>query len=476
MLCVDDLLALELFRQLPRSRLEWMCDRAQAIDLVSGDYLVKEGDPPCEFYILVSGQMGITRKAEGMDMPIGQYQAPMFFGEIPVLTDEPMGVSFRALTDCRIYEISGDDFRELLHEYRGFERIVFQTLQERLRGLESFIRGREKMASLGTLSAGLAHELNNPSAAVVRALQNVIPAMIELQRMNYVYGQQQVEEAHTQQWLQVRDNGCEQVIKGQFDPITISDREEQLLEWLEDYGVEGAWKLAEPLAAGGIDVETLTELVERWRDDPTELRDMGIRWLALTFEVMGMITSGLRGAKRISELVQAMKSYSYMDQGVQQIVDVHEGLETTLQLFSHKLKQGIRIRRVYDRTLPKITAYGSELNQVWTNLLGNAIDAINGEGVIEIVTSWSDNRIHVQITDSGCGIPPEIQSRIFEPFFTTKPVGKGSGLGLEAIRRIVENRHEGVIVFESKPGKTTFTVCLPIAPKSSSGCAGLAHK
>ncbi|MBE9169437.1 GHKL domain-containing protein, partial [Pleurocapsales cyanobacterium LEGE 06147] len=175
------------------------------------------------------------------------------------------------------------------------------------------------------------------------------------------------------------------------------------------------------------------------------------------------IKHGLRGAERISELVRSMKSYSYLDRGVRQKVDVHQGLEDTLRLFAHKLKQGIQVRRNYDQKLPQILAYGSELNQVWTNLIDNAIDAMNGEGKLEITTQHKNSSIRVDITDSGSGIDPEVRSRIFEPFFTTKPVGKGSGLGLETARRIVENRHQGTILLESKPGKTCFTVCLPIS-------------
>lgn len=463
MLCTDDLLKLELFQQLPPERLEWVCDRAQEIKLTSGEILIKEGDAARGFFVLLSGRIGFTRLTEGIEMPIGQSEAPAFFGEIPVLTDEPVSVTLRALTNCQTYEISGDDFRELLHNHREFERMVFQVLQKRVRGLESFIRNREKMASLGTLAAGLAHELNNPAAAVVRALQDVVPALIELQRMNLVYGQRNVDEEHTQQWLKVRDDGYETIIHNRLDSITVSEQEEQLLEWLEDYGVDQAWKLAEPLATGGVQAETLAKLMDRWRDDPTELRDMGLRWLALSFDVMSMISSGLRGARRISELVQGMKSYSHMDQGAQQIVDIHEGLEDTLRLFSYKLKQGIEIRRSYDRSLPQFLAYGSELNQVWTNLLDNAIDAVAGKGVIELTTSCKGDYIKVQITDSGSGIPPAVQSRIFEPFFTTKPVGEGSGLGLDMSRRIVENRHQGTITFTSKPGKTSFMVLLPLA-------------
>lgn len=462
-LCIEDLLKLEPFQQLPQSRLEWVCDRAQTFELPAGNVLVHEGDPHRGLFVLARGQMAITRRSEGAEMPIGRHDAPAFFGEIQVLTDGTAPVTLRAITDCQLHEIEAEDFRLLLHECRDFERIIFQIVERRLRGLESFIRGREKMAALGTLAAGLAHELNNPAAALVRALREMPASILELQRMNLVYGQRQVEPEHTQQWLQTRDSGYDAILNDRVNLVTLSDREEELLTWLEDYGVTQAWKLAEPLAAGGVETETLEQLMDRWRDDPTELREMGLHWLSLSFEVMAMIKHGLRGAERISELVQAMKSYSYLDQGVQQEVDVHQGLEDTLRLFGHKLKQGIQVKRRYDPQVPKVLAYGSELNQVWTNLIDNAIAAMHDKGVLEIATYRKDRSVQVDIIDSGDGIPAEIRSRIFEPFFTTKPVGQGSGLGLETVWRIVENRHRGSIFVDSKPGRTCFTVCLPIA-------------
>ena len=493
MLCADELLTLELFQQLPRHRVDWVCDRAQELALKSGEVLVKEGDPPRGFSVLMSGQLIITRQSEGLEMPVGQHKAPAFFGEIPVLTDEPILVTLRALTDCLIYEIPGGDFLELLHQCRDFERTVFRVVQRRLRGLESFIRGREKMGALGNLAAGLAHELNNPAAALVRALKDLPPAMIELERMNLVYGQRNVEAAHTQKWLEVREKGYDTIINNRINGLELSDREDQMLDWLEAHGVENAWKLAQPLATGGVEVEMLDQLTERWWDDPTELRDQGLRWLALSFDVMSAIASGLRGAERISELIQSMKSYSHMDRGAQQTVDIHEGIEDTLRLFNHKLRPNIEIQRSYDPTLPKILAYGSELNQVWTSLLDNAIDALressqfsalgselsaNRQGsdqpstlhpqpvappTVTIRTARKHNTILVEIIDNGPGIPEQIRSRIFEPFFTTKPVGNGSGLGLDLVRRIIENRHQGAITLDSTPGRTCFMVCLPMA-------------
>lgn len=463
MLCVEELINLKPFQQLPKERLEWVCDRAQRLELRSGELLVHEGDAARGLFLLVAGQMSITRHSEGIDIPIGHHEAPSFFGEIPILTGEPVPVTMRAIAACRLYEIGGEDFRTLLHECRDFERMVFRVMQQRTRGLESFIRGREKMAALGTLAAGLAHELNNPAAALVRSFREMPAAILELQRMNLVYGQQQIEEAHTQQWLQLRDQGYDEILNDRGDPATLSDREATLLDWLEDYGVNQAWKLAEPLAEGGIEVEALDHIMERWRDDSTELREMGLHWLALSFEVMSMLKHGLRGAERIADLVKSMKSYSYLDQGVQQEVNLHQGLEDTLRLFAHKLRHGVQVERHYDQQLPHVLAYGSELNQVWTNLIDNAIDAMDGNGVLEIITQQRDRVAHIDIIDSGSGIPPAIQTRIFEPFFTTKAVGHGSGLGLETVRRIVENRHNGTLTFESKPGKTCFTICLPLS-------------
>ncbi|MCU0523244.1 MAG: ATP-binding protein [Elainella sp. Prado103] len=464
MLCIEDLLQLELFQSLPEDRLRWVCDRAVEIRLQPSEMLAKQGDVPRGFFVLAEGKIAIFRQSGGVDMPIGQHEAPGFFGEIPVLTDEPMLVSFRAITPCRVHEISSDDFRTILHDCRDFERIVFRTVQKRLRGLESFIQGREKMAALGTLAAGLAHELNNPAAALVRALKDVPQALIELERMSLVYGQRQVDAEHTQEWLAARDRGFNHILHHPLDNLTLGDREEQILDWLEDYGVASAWKLAAPLAAGGIVPQELDHLMERWRNDPTELRDMGLRWLGLSFDVMGLVSSGLRGAERISELIRSMKSYSYMDRGVQQFVDVHAGIEDTLKLFSYKLKQGIEVQRQYASHVPQVLAFGSELNQVWTNLIDNAIDAMNDKGTLTIQSDWAEEYVQVKIIDTGAGIPADVISRIYEPFFTTKPVGKGTGLGLDITRRIVENRHQGILKCQSRPGQTCFTVCLPIQP------------
>lgn len=468
MLCADSLLQMKPFQALPRERLDWICDRAEHIHLAPGEVLVREGEAPKGFFIQLCGQITISRRSNGINMPVGRHESPSFFGEIQVLTEDLVPVTLIADNDTDLYRLNCLDFLDVLHSCREFERDIFRTVGMRLRGLESFIQNREKMAALGTLAAGLAHELNNPAAALVRVLKDIQPAMLELQRMNLLYGQQQVDEAHTQQWLELRDLGFEAIAHLNNDPIAQGDREDALLDWLENYGVEDAWKLAEPLAAGHAEPAALDSIMARWRDNQTELRDMGLRWLALSFEVTSMVKSGLDGAERIANLVQSMKSYAFMDRAAQQQVNIHDGIEDTLRLFAFKLKNGINVERRYTPDLPEIMGFGSELNQVWTNLIDNAVDALNEatpDGApltLTIRTCQKGDRLRVEIEDNGPGIPSEVRTRILEPFFTTKPMGKGSGLGLDTVRRIVENRHGGSLMVESEPGRTCFSVLLPL--------------
>ncbi|MEE4378428.1 MAG: ATP-binding protein [Candidatus Competibacteraceae bacterium] len=462
MICVNDLRQLDLFATASDGILQWVCDHAEECSYDAGATLVEEGDPPKGFFIHLAGEIQILRRSDGHVMPIGKHSAPSFFGEVQIYTDELVPITLKAQTPCTVYVMNRDDFRQLMLSSRDIEIRIFRTIQDRVRRLESFLRNREKMAALGTLAAGLAHELNNPAAALARTMDHLHPKILQLQDMNLSYGKHNVDEEHTRQWLALRDKGFARIMRNDLSNKELAAREDEFLDWLENCEVPEAWEHAAALAASGLTIDEIQAVTEYWRDDPTPLRYQGVQWLGLSFEVLSMIVDGQRASQRIFELVEAVKSYSYMDQDVQQEVDVHQGIEDTLKILRHKLKYGITVSTHYGQDLPRIRAFGSELNQVWTNLLDNAIDAMDGQGNIDIRTHLEGEAVCITITDDGPGIPQDVQSRIFESFFTTKGVGKGSGLGLDITRRIVENRHKGFISFESMPGQTTFTVQLPI--------------
>jgi signal transduction histidine kinase len=314
------------------------------------------------------------------------------------------------------------------------------------------------MAALGKMSAGLAHELNNPGAAARRAasqlrenFQNLQTQALQLNLLS----KEQLKFINDIQH-QATQHACH---SPKLDPITCSDQEDEVTDWLEDHDISNSWKLAPTLVNAGLNTEKLDTLAD---NIPVDCLSHVLTWLEATLSSFALIHEIEQSTVRISDLVKAIKGYSYMDQAPLQEIDVHEGIENTLLILHHRLKKGVIVKREYDRTLPKICAYASELNQVWTNLIDNGIDAMSGKGDLTIRTYRENNCLIVEIGDTGVGIPLAIQSRVFEPFFTTKGVGKGTGLGLEIAYRIIVNKHHGDIRFESQPGETRFRVHLPI--------------
>jgi signal transduction histidine kinase len=465
-LCISDLRDFEAFKSLSEERLQWMCDHVTPLPVSEGGVVVREGDAPRGFYILTHGSLLITKHTNGEDIPAGRQEAPNFFGEVQVFTEDPAPVTLTATCDCRIYLMEKDRFRELMLASRDFERTVFRAIASRARGLESFIRTREKMAALGTLAAGLAHELNNPASSLARTMERLYPKIVELEGMTMHYGQRNVPAAHTAEWQSLRNRGCQAICEGAYGGRALREREDAFLDWLEEENVPEAWELAPHLAASGLSVEEIRPLHACWQREDGPMRYQGVRWLAISFEVAGMIVDGQKASGRISGLVKAIKSYSYMDQNAKVRANLHQGLEDTLTMMRPRLKYGVEVARDYDETLPALEVYGSELNQVWTNLIDNAVDAMDGKGRLTIRTRREGQFVMVEIEDSGPGIPKDLQSRIFEPFFTTKEVGKGTGLGLEISQRIIENRHGGTITVRSQPGQTIFQVALPL-PKEA---------
>jgi signal transduction histidine kinase len=427
------------------------------VKLAPGEILFREGEHTCCFYVVLDGEIKITKQLGTEELVITIHRRGQFTGDLTMLTGEISQATARSIGVAHVIQF--DDFKQLLKNCPQSIDLFVPALAERSKELEVRLRQQEKLAALGKLSAGLAHELNNPAAAGKRAAKQLNSAIASLQQNMLSLRGKHFSAEHRQKLKELQQQAIANKIKGiSLSPLERGDREDALTDWLESLGVNNPWELAPSLVEAGVGESQLEVLAS---DMPPEAFTEALVWLEATLTMNGLVSEVEQSTSRISDLVCAIKNYSYMDRGERQEIDLHEGLDNTLKILHHKIKYGVEVIRDYTTGIPKIEAYGSELNQVWTNLIDNAIDAMNGKGKLTIRTSLENDCILVEIIDCGTGIPPEIQSRIFEPFFTSKEIGKGSGLGLDISRRIITQKHHGNIRFESVPGKTNFQVRIP---------------
>jgi signal transduction histidine kinase len=460
-LTLAELRAVDLFDDIDDEQLaEWVAV-AGAESLEPGDLIFEQGVEPAGLKLLLEGEAIVVLVEGERTEPVGRQFAPTWMGAIAVLTGGPLGVRMKAETPCRVALVKADDFRRLAFSQPAVHRRVMQQVAPVMSRITEMEQNRERLASLGTMAAGLAHELNNPAAAARRAAAQMEEALDVIGSTigRFVDSGIERKDAHGLVELQREAlAGAEE--RTALDTLDVADAEEELLARLEDLGVPEPWRLAEPLAAAGAD--------RAWVDRVAALAgsatDAALAWVAATLTARGLAGELQESTRRMSDLVGAVKSYAYMDRGDLVEVDLHEGLETTLAVLGHRLKHtDIEVVRRYDKGLPKLTVRGSELNQVWTNLLDNAIDALGERGTITITTQREAGGARVDVSDDGPGMAPEIRERVFDSFFTTKDVGHGIGLGLATAHRIVVDRHQGTITVDSEPGATTtFHVWLPL--------------
>lgn len=455
----QSLKSLVIFESLSEPQLEWLLEHSQEITLEPGTLVMREGEAGLWLYVLIEGEWKLTRRVSGTEVLLVQtdYRGS-WVGSIPLVEGQYQATG-HVIKPSRFLQISREDVKYMLETGFPIATHLLQGVSVGARNSEALMRQAEKMAALGKLSAGLAHELNNPAAAGRRAAAQMRETVANMQKASLRLNRY-LDEAQLDRLAALQTDATERAKQPTtLNSLDRSELEDELTDWLDDHGLEEGWRLAPTLVEAGLDGEWLDGLAD---DLPAESLSDVLNWLDCSLTAASLLNQLEGSTERISTLVKAIKEYSYMDQAPVQDIDVHNGLESTLTMLAHNLKSGVEVKRDYDKSLPKISAFGSELNQVWTNLIDNAIDAMKGKGQLSLRTWREDDLVVVEIGDNGPGIPLDIQSRIFEPFFTTKGVGEGTGMGLDIAYRIVVNRHKGSMKLLSQPGDTRFQIRLPI--------------
>ncbi|WP_082778146.1 ATP-binding protein [Tsukamurella pseudospumae] len=462
---VDELRTLFLFEKLSDEQLEWLCERGRIEDYPQG-VVYGEGDTAELLFVLLSGTIALSQTVGGLPVETTRTdQRGVYAGAWASFLGEKMGgkynASMRAITPVRFFVLPSADFNELMHQWFPMALHLLEGVFYGGKRQQQMIGERERLLALGSLSAGLTHELNNPAGAAVRAAdelrQRIAGMRDKLAHIaNGTWRHEQLVDL-----VDLQRQAVELVAKSpSLSPLEASDREDEITDWLEDHDVADAFTLAPAFVAAGADEDWFEGVLA---EVGPEMLPGALKWLFYTVETEQLLNEITDSTTRISTLVAAAKQYSQMDRAPFQELNLHELLDSTLVIMGKKLGKGITVVKEYDCTLPEVSGYGAELNQVWTNLIDNAIQAMDGNGTLTIRTRREDECAVVEIGDTGSGIPRDVVGRIFEPFFTTKGIGEGTGLGLDISWRIVVNKHQGNLSVTSEPGATVFTVKLPIA-------------
>jgi signal transduction histidine kinase len=457
----EQLKKLPYFEDLPERLLLRVCIASEQLQAVPGEVIIEEGSKSDGLYVVTGGELEVTKFSGGRSISLARVGAGEVLGEISLLDDVPRIATVTAITDAEYIKVPSDTFVDLLEDPKLVLRML-RTVTSRLRETEGLVRSEERMAGLGRMAAGLMHELNNPMAAIrhgTNAGGAIIEDLGDTARRLSRKGVALPEETPT-------DPAHEEL-----SALRRADAEDAMGEWLTGHGVKDGWELAPALLDAGWTEAALDLLAPD--ADPDTKADV-LRWLGLRLLGIQVTSEVKMGTDRVSELIQAVKEFSYLDQGSIQTVDVRASVDNALILLKHRLKTGVKVVKEYDPDLPEIQAFGAELSQVWINLIDNAIYAMSGEGVLTITASRDRDGVMVTIGDTGSGIPDDVASRVFDPFFTTKEPGQGTGLGLPTVHSIVA-RHGGKLDFVTGPDGTTFRarllLRLPAAAVGSDGVA-----
>jgi len=461
----EELRTLFLFERLTEEQLRWLSDNSRIEDVDAGQVFA-EGEPAECFYVMLEGEVALLRRVGPDNVEITRTgQRGVYAGATQAYVDEATQTyttTLRAVVPSTFLVLPADTFATMMREWFPMAVHLLEGLFLGMRNSQAVVGQRERLVALGSLTAGLTHELNNPAAAAVRATAALRERVAGMRHKLALLADGHLPSENMRELVDLQEEAADRTAKasGELSPMETSDREDALAEWFDAHDVQGGYDLAPVLVAGGLDLAWAEEVSERV---PPGLLEGAMRWLAYTVETEGLMREIEDSVHRISGLVGAARQYSQMDRAPFQLIDIHDGLKSTLVMLSGKLK-GFQVVKEFDRTLPLVPAYPGELNQVWTNLIDNAVAAMAGEGTLTLRTRLDDDGVSVDVVDTGPGIEPEVLGRVFEPFYTTKPVGEGTGLGLDISWRIVVNRHRGDLRVTSQPGETVFTVRLPLTP------------